>query len=297
MKIVVAGASGLIGRSLVPALQASGHEVRRLVRGAATMADEILWNPAAGAFDASRLGDVDAIVNLAGENVGAGRWTAARRERIMRSRVDTTRTLVRAMATIERRPTVLLNASAIGIYGSAGDEVLTESRRVGQGFLADVCRAWEAEAELAAPFGARVVRLRFGVVLASDGGALAKMLPVFRCGLGGPVGDGRQWMSWVSLADAVRAVGYLLNDSHAAGAFNVTAPNPVTNAEFARVLGKVLRRPAVLSIPRWSLRTVVGDMADETLLASQRAVPARLSERGFRFEHETLPPALRAATV
>ena len=295
-KIVIAGASGLVGRALVPALRAEGHEVCRLVRGrAARGPDEIPWDPAAGTIDRERLSGTGAIINLAGENIAAHRWTEARRTQILRSRVEATRTLVAALGAIEPRPRVLLNASAIGYYGDRGDDVLTEASSIGHGFLPEVCLAWETHAEGAARLGVRTVRLRFGVVLAREDGALAKMLPLFRLGLGGRMGSGRQWMSWIALDDVVGSIRHALADEGCAGPLNVTAPQPVTNAEFAATLGRVLRRPAILPVPALALRAAVGNgIAHEALLASQRALPARLQEGGYAFRYPALDAALRA---
>ncbi|MBL9201733.1 MAG: TIGR01777 family oxidoreductase [Opitutaceae bacterium] len=293
MKIVVAGASGLIGSALVPALRAAGHEVHRLVRRAAASADEIAWDPAAGTLDDARFAGMEAVVNLAGENVGAGRWTARRRQAILGSRVEATRTLVAAMRRAASPPKVLVNASAVGFYGDTGDTVLTESAPFGSGFLPEVCVAWERETDAAAAMGTRVARLRFGVVLAAQGGALAKMLPIFRLGLGGRVGSGRQWMSWVSLEDGVRAIVHVVAAPGCVGAVNVVAPEPATNAQFTAALGRALRRPTVLPVPAWALRIAFGAMANETVLASQRAVPATLVATGFVFREPEIGGALR----
>lgn len=295
MKIVVAGASGLVGSALVPALRAAGHDVHRLVRRAARAPDEIAWDPACGEIDAARLAGTEAAINLAGENIGASRWTASRRAAIRRSRIEATRTLVAAIRALPRPPQVLLNASATGFYGDRGDEVLTERSTLGRGFLPEVCAAWEAEAGAAEKSGVRVARLRFGVVLAREGGALAKMLPPFRLGLGGRLGSGRQWMNWISRDDLVAAILHTLTDARCAGPINCVAPEPVTNAAFTVALGRVLRRPAVLPAPAWALRLVLGAMADEALLASSRAVPAALQSRGFVFRHAEVESALRAA--
>jgi uncharacterized protein len=294
MKIVITGASGLIGSALLPALRAAGHDVRRLVRGAATRADEIPWDPAAGRLEPAELGDTDAFINLAGENVGH-RWTAARRQTILRSRVDVTRTLVGAMAKLPRKPAVLVNASAVGFYGDRGDETVTEASGIGPGFLPEVCLAWETHAEGAARLGVRTVLTRFGTVMSREGGALARMLPLFRLGLGGRVGDGQQWMSWVGIEDVVGALQHVLGDSRCAGPVNVVAPAAVTNAVFTETLARVLRRPAVVPVPAWALRLAFGRMADEALLGSTRALPQRLAETGYAFQHPTLETALRAA--
>jgi uncharacterized protein (TIGR01777 family) len=296
MKIVIAGASGFVGGALTPALRASGHDVFRLVRGrGARAADEIAWNPAVGEIDLERLKGVGAIINLAGENLAAGRWTEARRERILRSRVAATRTLVTAMTELERKPDVFISSSAIGFYGERGDEVLTETSGIGSGFLSEVCLAWETHAEGAARLGVRTVILRFGMILGREGGALAKMLPLFRVGLGGRLASGRQWTSWVALADVAGVVGHVLRNTRCAGPINVVAPRPVTNREFAASLGRVLRRPAILPAPAWALRLAFGRrMADEVLLSSVRAAPGRLRDTGYAFQHQTLESALAA---
>jgi uncharacterized protein (TIGR01777 family) len=295
MKIVVAGASGLVGSALVPALRAQGHDVRRLVRRAPKVEDEIAWDPARGELERERFAGTQVVINLAGENLASGRWTAARRERIRRSRIEATRTLVAAMAAADPRPAVLINASAVGFYGDRGDAVQTETSGKGEGFLADVCEAWEAEAARATESGARVAYLRFGVILAAQGGALAKMLPVFRLGLGGRLGSGRQWMSWITLTDVVAAIGHVVHDTRAAGAINAVAPGAVTNRDFTQALGTVLHRPVVFPIPAWALRAAVGQgMADEALLGSTRATPQRLNELGFTFQHPTIDEALAA---
>jgi uncharacterized protein len=292
-RILVTGASGLIGRSLVPFLQTQGHEVAVLVRRAPSSAAEIFWNPANGELDASKLEGVDAIVHLAGENVAGGRWTEARRERILRSRVDGTRTLVTALAKLGRKPAVFISAAALGFYGERGDDELTEQSHIGHGFLPEVCLAWETHAEGAARLGVRTALMRFGIVLSPAGGALAKMLPVFRAGLGGRLGSGCQWMSWISIDDAVAAVYHAMMDVRCTGAFNVVAPAPVRNADFARTLGRVLRRPSVLAVPLPVLKLGFGRMAEETVLMSTRAVPAKLRAMDYDFRHPDLEVALR----
>lgn len=296
MKIVIAGASGLVGSRLVPALRAADHDVFRLVRGRPPRTpDEIAWDPASGEIDLGRLEDSDAWINLSGENLGEGRWTAARRQSILRSRVEATRTLVAGLGRLQRKPGVFLSASAVGYYGERGDEELTEESGIGQGFLPEVCLAWETHAEGASRWGVRTVLLRFGVILAPKGGALAKMLPLFRLGLGGRLGSGRQWMSWISIDDVVGVVEHALNTPRTTGPLNVVAPVPVTNAEFTQTLARVLGRPSFLPVPAWALRFALGrEMADEALLASTRAVPRRLQETGYAFRHATLDAALRA---
>ena len=296
MKVVIAGASGMVGSALTPALRAAGHDVLRLVRGGAAHApDEIVWDPATGGIDERRLEGAEAVINLSGENLGAGRWTAARRERILRSRVDATRTLVTTMAKLARKPEVFLSASAIGYYGDRGDEVLTEASEIGHGFLPEVCLAWETHAEGASRFGVRTALLRFGLILARNGGALAKMRPLFRLGVGGRLGSGRQWMSWVGIDDVVSVVGHALQEERCRGPVNVVAPGAVTNAEFTHTLAQALHRPAIVPVPALALRVVLGRaMADEALLSSVRAAPERLREAGYRFRHPMLAAALAA---
>lgn len=291
--VLIAGASGLIGRTLGPFLQTQGHVVRRLVRRAPREENEVFWNPAAGEIDGRALEGVDAVVNLSGENVGAGRWTAARREEIVKSRIDATTTLVRAMAEREKRPEVLVSTSAMGFYGAGGDEVVTEAAGMGVGFLPEVCRRWEDAAREGERLGVRVVRLRFGVVLTPAGGALGKMLPVFRTGLGGRIGAGAQWMSWIGIDDAVAAVQHAMVKRSCDGAVNGVAPGAVRNREFAETLGRVLRRPAVVPVPAAGLKMVFGQMAEEALLTGVRAVPTKLEATGFRFRQRELEGALR----
>lgn len=288
------GATGLIGSALTRQLRDLGHRVTPLVRRPA-QAGEISWDPARGRLEPGHLEGVDAVVHLAGENVGA-RWTAARKQRIRSSRVQGTRLLSEALARTARRPAVLISASAIGIYGSRGEEILNENSPAGDAasdFLAEVGREWEAAAGPARDAGIRVVHPRFGIVLSPDGGALGKMLLPFRLGLGGRLGTGSQWMSWVSLDDAAGAVIHLLQLESFSGAVNVVAPEPVRNREFTAMLGRTLRRPAALGVPAGALRVLLGEMADGTLLASARVVPKRLLAAGYRFQHPDLPAALR----
>ena len=291
--VIIAGASGLLGRSLAPFLETQGHRVSRLVRRPARSAEEVSWNPARGELDAGALEGVDAIINLSGENVGGGRWTNVRREAIFKSRVDATRTLVDAMKRMLRKPEVLVSASAVGIYGDRGDESLTERSELGAGFLPDVCRAWESEAARAREIGVRTVILRLGVVLTPAGGVLAKLLPVFKAGLGGLLGGGHQWMSWIAIDDAVNAIHQAIMASSWDGSWNVVSPEPVTNREFTLALALVLRRPARLAVPAWTLRALLGEMADGTILASGRVYPERLKAAGFDFRQSSLDAALR----
>lgn len=295
MNIVMSGASGLVGTAVARRLERDGHRVRRLVRHPAAGAGESRWEPSRGEFDPSAFSDVDAVINLSGENLAAGRWTAARRARIRESRVDATRTLARAVLAAPRAPSVFVNASAVGAYGDAGDRVLTEASPFGDGFLPEVCRAWEAETRDVSRAGIRTALLRFGVILAAEGGALAKMLPWFRRGLGGRLGSGQQWMSWVSLDDVVGVIVRVLEDERLSGPLNVVAPTPVTNEEFTRVLAHAVGRSARLPAPAWGLRLALGrEMAEAALLASTRAMPKRLMEFGYAFAHPTLPQALAA---
>jgi uncharacterized protein len=296
LTVAITGASGLIGNALVASLRADGHRVRRVTRSATTDGGQhISWNPETRTLDPRALDGVDAVVHLAGENVGE-RWTPERKRRIRESRINGTQLISAVAAQAEPRPRVLVSASAVGIYGNRGDEILDESSDPGgaDDFLAQVGREWEAATEPAERHGIRVARLRFGVVLSEDGGALQRMLTPFRLGVGGKLGSGRQWMSWVSLHDVVAAIRFAITDSSISGAVNVVAPHPVTNAEFTRTLGRVLGRPTVFAVPATALRIAFGEMADATLLASQRAAPRRLLEAGFRFLHPDLEQALRS---
>jgi len=291
MRIAITGASGLIGSALNRRLEASGHETVALVRGGSRPG--IRWDPKGGTVDSERLGGVDAIVHLAGENVGGGRWTEDRKRRIHDSREQGTRTLVKGIEAASPRPKVLVSASAIGFYGDRGDARLDESAEPGDGFLAGVCEVWEREAQKAAELGLRVVRVRIGVVLASEGGALAKMKLPFQMGLGGRIGDGRQFMSWVHLEDVVSVFERALEDESMQGAYNAVAPEPVRNARFTKALGKALHRPTVIPVPKFAVKAMLGsDGADEMLLASTRAVPKRLEQTDFTWRFGDLDAAL-----
>lgn len=293
--VAVSGASGLIGQALCALLTTGGHRVVRLVRRPPAAPDEARWDPVAGVAAAERLDGVDAVVHLAGENIAAGRWTRRRREALRRSRVESTRLLLRSLAELPHPPRAFLCASAVGIYGDRGAEVLDEDNVLwnARGFLPAVCRAWETQAAAAGRMGMRWVGLRFGVVLSPAGGMLARLLPVFKMGLGGPVGSGRQYVSWISMDDAIGAIYHALVDKHLTGPVNVVAPHAVTNAELTANLARVLGRPAVLRVPRWAARLALGQMADEALLGSTRAVPAVLSRTGYPFRHPELEAALR----
>jgi uncharacterized protein (TIGR01777 family) len=294
-RIAITGASGFVGRALAARLEQSGHAVVRLVRGPAHAPGCVRWQPDTGELDVRALGTVDAVVHLAGENVAGGRWTAARRAAIAASRGPATQLLARSLARLPVPPTTLVSASATGIYGDRGDECLDERSPPGHGFLAEVAKAWEAGTQPAATAGIRVVHLRIGMVLDQSGGALARMRLPFRLGLGGRLGSGRQWLSWIHRDDLVAAIAFALATASLRGPVLAVAPEPVTNREFTRALGRALHRPAFLPVPAFALRLLLGAMADELLLASQRAVPRALAAAGFRFDHPNLPDALATA--
>lgn len=292
MKVLIAGASGLIGSALIPSLTADGAEVARLVRST-PKPGEIEWHPNQDAMDPTRLEGFDAVINLAGENVAGGRWTEDQKRKIHDSRVNGTHLLSEAMAKLARRPQVFLCASATGFYGDRDDEVLDEHSDSGGGFLAGVCREWEMATEPAANAGVRVVNLRFGVILAREGGMLAKLLTPFKMGMGGKVGSGKQFISWVAIDDVVSAIKLALKDETFRGPLNVVSPSPVTNEVFTKTLGHVLSRPTALAMPAFAARLAFGEMADEMLLTSQYVVPKRLSDAGFEFKYPELEGALR----
>lgn len=291
MRIGVTGSSGLIGGALVSALRAAGHETIGIGRGRDS---DVRWNPETGTIDAAACAGISAFIHLAGASVGE-RWTAARKRAIRDSRVLGTRLIARTAAALAPRPRVLICASAVGIYGDAGDAICDEATPAGRDFLAEVGTAWEAAADPARDAGIRTVHLRFGVVLSRKGGALPRMLPVFRLGGGGTLGSGTQWMSWIALEDVVRIAQFALERDDLAGAVNAVAPTPVTNAEFTRALARAVRRPALFPVPAIVLKLMFGEMAEGTLLASQRVVPRRLLAAGFEFRHPSLDTALRAA--
>jgi len=297
--IAVTGSSGLVGSGLVPLLTSGGHRVRRLVRNGQTQempgAENALWDIEKGALDPATLRGVDAVVHLAGENIGGKRWTAAQKERILQSRLQGTRLLAETLAKLpaDARPRVLVSASAIGYYGDTGDTPTTEDGAAGRGFMAEVCQAWEAALQPAIDAGIRVVVLRFGVILSMSGGALAQMLPPFRLGVGGVLGTGEQYTSWVSLDDVLGSIHFAIMNPTMQGVYNLTAPQPVTNREFTRTLARVLRRPALLPVPSFGLRLLFGALADELLLASSRIVPTRLQAAGYAFRYPQLEGALR----
>ncbi len=292
MKILVAGSSGLIGTALCNRLEREGHAVVRLVRRPPAHG-ELRWDPEAGELEQAVLEGIDGAVHLGGRNITAGRWTATVKAQLRQSRVQTTRLLAECLAGLAVRPRVLVCASAVGIYGHRRAEALDEESDTGEGFLAELGRAWEGASAVAAEAGIRVVQARLGIVLSRRGGALAKMLLPFRLGMGGKIGDGRQYVSWISLEDAVSALIYAVENDALRGPVNLTAPQPVTNAELTQTLGRVLRRPTLLPLPALAAKLVLGELAEEGLLASQRVLPKRLLEAGFEFACPELEGALR----
>lgn len=300
MRILIGGASGLIGGALLPLLAERGHEVVRLVRaGGGDLAGTVPWDPDKGILDPAKLRGIGAVVHLGGASIASGRWTAARKQAILESRVRSTLLLAERIASAPSadRPRAFVVSSAVGYYGDRGEEALSEESGPGEGFLADVCRAWEDAAAPASRAGVRVAQARTGMVLARKGGALQAMLLPFRLGLGGPIGNGRQWWPWISLDDVAAVFVRLVEDEAMSGAVNAVAPEPVTNAAFVRALGRALRRPAVLPAPAFALRLLLGEMADGLLLASAKAMPERLARTGFSYRHPRLDDALRAALV
>jgi len=293
MKILISGASGLIGAALVKKLQSAQHTVARLVRCASSSdPDRIAWQPDKGLIEDAAFEGFDAVIHLAGENIAARRWSEKQKTRIENSRVEGTQLLARALSSVRNPPAVFICASAIGIYGNRNDEELDENSLPGEGFLAEVCKKWEAAAATVKDRNVRVVNLRFGVVLAAEGGALPKMITPMKFGLGGKLGSGRQYMSWITLDDLVDAVVHILSDKKISGPVNMVAPTPVTNAEFTKILARRLRRPAFFTVPAFVLRLAAGEMAGPLLLASARVKPAKLTESGFNFRHPDLPTAL-----
>ena len=294
MRILVTGASGLIGSALVTALKTAEHTVVCVPRSEQPReGDAVRWDPGSGAVDRPAFENADALVHLAGENVAEGRWTSAKKARIHDSRVDATVKLCQTIATLDRPPKTLLCASAVGYYGNRGNETLTEASPPGTGFLAGVCRDWEAATVNAARKGIRVANLRFGVVLSATRGALAKLLPPFRLGLGGIIGSGAQYMSWIGLDDAVGAIRHVLANETISGPVNIVAPSPVTNREFTKALGKVLSRPTILPLPAFAVRLLFGEMADALLLSSQRVTPTKLLQSGYIFQQPDIEIARR----
>lgn len=295
MKILISGASGLVGTHLIPTLKAKGHEIFRLVRKTPKASDEIRWDSEKGFSDEERakLENFDAVVHLAGDNVASENWSEEKKRKIRDSRVVGTRVLVDALKTLEKPPRILVSASAIGFYGNREDEILTEDSAKGSGFFPEVCSEWENEALKAEAFGARVVMPRIGIVLTKDGGALEKMLTPFKFGVGGRLGSGKQWMSWIALEDLIRIIHLALENTQLRGAINAAAPNPVTNEEFTRTFGKVLNRPTILPLPEFAIKLMFGEMGETILLEGARVLPKRLTENGFEFKFTNLEPAMK----
>jgi uncharacterized protein (TIGR01777 family) len=292
MKVLISGATGMIGSALTRELESKGHQITRLTRSPGSD-DDVGWDPSAGEIDASRLEGVDAVVHLAGESIAEGRWTAERKRRILESRRQGTGLLARSIANLSEPPGVMVGASAVGYYGDRGNELLREDSGPGNNFLGEVCRVWEKAADPAREAGIRVVHTRFGIVLSPKGGALGTTLPIFKLGGGGRIGSGRQYWSWVALDDVVGSIIHALENDSVEGPINVGSPNPLTNAEYTKVLGKVLNRPTVFPLPAPATRLMLGEIADELLLASARMEPAKLEETGYEFRYPELENALR----
>jgi uncharacterized protein len=298
MKILITGATGLVGSALVPALVRDGHMVCRLVRpttktaGGSPGAFDVAWNPETGELGGAAVG-AEAVVNLGGASIAGGRWTSSRKNLLRTSRVDPTRALVTALAKMNAKPDVLVSASAIGFYGNRENEILTEESAPGNGFLADISKAWEAEAVRAEEFGTRVVLTRFGIILAKHGGALPKMMLPFKLGVGGRIGSGKQWISWVALDDVIEIIRLSIGNREIRGSVNVVAPEPVTNSQFTNELARALRRPALFPAPAFALRLAMGEMADALLLTSQRVAPNVLAKASYRFLSPNLKPTLQ----
>ena len=294
MRILISGSHGLVGTALINSLEAEGHEIFRLVRRYPESEAEIEWSPDRYSIALARIEGFDAVVNLAGESIAEGRWTDEKKRRIRESRVKGTKLLGDALANLASPPKTFICASAIGYYGNRGDEILSETSAPGDDFLAQVCVEWEKATGLATEKGIRVVNARFGVILDANGGALKKMLPPFRMGVGGKIGSGKQWMSWIALADVVGALNFAVVTESLRGPINFVAPNPVTNAEFTRTLGKVLSRPTLFPIPAFAVRLLFGEMGEALLLGGQRVTPERLKSTGYQFQYSQLEPGLAA---
>lgn len=293
LSVAITGASGLVGSALTTLLTTSGHRVVRMVRTPRSSRGQVaLWDPNKGLLEPAKMEGLDAVVHLAGESIAQGRWTRGKKERILSSRVEGTSNLIRSLSDLERPPRTFLSASAIGIYGDRGTELLDEESTTGAGFLADVCRQWEEAANQAAVLGMRVSMARSGVVLSPAGGALAKMLPAFRLGAGGKIGSGEQFMSWISIDDAAGALIHILKRPELAGPVNLVSPNPVTNREFTQVLAAVLKRPAFMPMPALGAKALFGQMAEDALLASTRVAPTQLDASGYSFRDAQLRPTL-----
>jgi uncharacterized protein len=302
MRILISGSTGFLGTALIEALERDHHEVAGLVRpetaqgrGGSGSRQIVSWDPVSGKFDAAAAEGADALIHLAGASIAGGRWNAPRKNLLRTSRIDATRHLIGALSKLQRPPKVIVGASAIGYYGSRGDEILTEESAPGNDFLSGACREWEAETARGTEFGARVVSLRFGIILAAHGGALPRMMMPFKLGAGGRLGTGRQWMSWLALEEAVRIIQFALLNDGLSGPVNTVTPNPVQNVEFTRALAKALRRPALFPAPAFALRLALGEMADALLLVSQKVMPVKLVSSGYKFLHAELEEALKVA--
>lgn len=293
MRIAVTGSTGLVGRRLVPFLQGGGHTVLSIVRKPTGKPGEIVWNPDRGEIDAKALEGCDAVIHLSGESIAGGRWNSGRKERIRSSRTKGTSLLARTIAGLERKPRVFVSTSGIGFYGDRGGELLTEESTSGGGFLAEVCRVWEAAADPARAAGIRVVHPRFGVVVASEGGMLKQLSLPFKLGLGGRLGSGKQYFSWIAIDDLLGVLLEAVMNEDLEGPINAVAPGVVTNAEFTKALGRAFKRPTLIPIPAFAIKAAFGEMADELLLVSQRAVPARLNAASFLYNYPTIDTALR----
>lgn len=295
MKILISGATGLVGHALAPVLTAAGHEVFKLVRTAPTTASEIRWDAESGflAADLARLEGFDAVVHLAGDNVASENWSDEKKRRIRESRTVGTKVLVDALKKCAQPPKVFVSASATGFYGNRGAEELNEDSDAGSGFLPDVCKEWEAEIRKASDFGARVVMLRIGIVLSKEGGALEKMLTPFKFGVGGVVGSGEQYMSWISIEDLVRVIVFAVENESVRGPVNATAPEPVTNEEFTKALGEALNRPTIIPVPEFAIKMLYGEMGEALVLGGNRVLPKRLEAAGFKFENTDIRKTLR----
>jgi uncharacterized protein (TIGR01777 family) len=295
MNILVTGSTGLIGSELCSFLSAERHHVLRMVRKARTGADEVSWDPSSGKLDSGALEGIDTVIHLAGENIAGGRWTAKRKRRIRESRINGTRLLAQSLAHLSNPPKILISVSAVGYYGDRGEEQLVEESSPGTGFLPDLCREWEEATEPASRKGIRVVIPRLGTVLSPKGGALALMLPIFRLGIGGRIGSGRQYMSWIAMDDLIGVFHHAIRCESLQGPVNAVSPNPVTNLIFSKTLGHVLSRPVLFALPSLAARVVFGEMADEALLASAKVSAARLKDSGYQFRFPGLEDALRNA--
>lgn len=294
MKILVAGASGFIGAHFIHYMQSQNHAILKLSRSPEKLkANEIYWDPQKRLLNPFEIENIDAVVNFAGENIASSRWTDEKKRKILESRVNATKTLEQAVLQLQNPPKVWINASAIGFYGNRGDHILTEESSSGKGFLAEVCQKWEQETQPASLKGIRVVLLRIGMVLSSSGGGLAQMLPAFKLGLGGTIGSGKQFISWIALDELMRIIDYAINHDDLKGPVNAVSPQPVTNDEFTKTLGRIIHRPTILPLPAFAARIVFGEMADELLLSSARAMPKSLIDSGYKFIYPDLDTALR----